>query len=191
MALIRPNNKALSNITTLPSGITEYNLQETDLPNGTVLQVQSYTFEPSGSYDNNLTSDSYVDSGFGVLSITPIKSGSKIFVEMSGWAMHTNPDNNNKGGNFRIYRSIAGGAYAPVSTNSQDFIYKTSGSNWEDQSGNARYMDTPSYTLGQQISYKLYGRKSPNGTATRFYHGGGHKESDYNVIIFTAMEIAG
>jgi len=191
MALIRANNKTIQNVTTLPTGVTEYNLDAGDLPSGSVLQVQSYTFEPSGSYDNQVTSDSYVDSGFGVLNITPIKSGSKIFVEMSGWAMHTNPGSLNRGGNFRIYRSIAGGAYAAVSTNSQDFIYKTSGSNWEDQSGNARYMDSPSYELGQQISYKLYGRKNPNSTGTRFYHGGGHKEADYNVIIFTAMEIAG
>ena len=184
MALTKLNNQSIA-------ALTDFNLSADDLPAGTVLQVQTYTFEPSGSYDNDTTSNSYIDSGFGSVDITPQAAGSKIYVVMSGWAKHVNPSSSNVGGNFKIYRSVAGGSYSPVSTNSQDFIYKTSGSNWEDQSGYAQYLDTPTYSVGQQLSYKLYGRKNPNGTATRFYHGGGHTAADLNVIIFTAMEIAG
>ena len=168
----------------------------TDLNNlttGVFLQAKSMTFEPSGTYDVSVSSDSYADSTFGYVSITPIAANSKIYVQMSGWAMHVNPSASNKGGNFKIYRSVAGGSYGPVTTNSNEFIYQTDGNAnavWNDHRGDAVYLDSPSYTLGDEIRYKLYGRKASNTSNTRFYHSGGHTSGGFNTIHFTAFEIA-
>jgi hypothetical protein len=76
MALIRPNNKALSNITTLPSGITEYNLQETDLPSGTVLQVYNQHSSQAVAY-------SVTNANLFIATLTAKQTNSK-FIVMTG-----------------------------------------------------------------------------------------------------------
>ena len=85
MALIRPNNRALQNITTLPTGITEYNLGAGDLPEGSVLQVITRNGRQA---DITTTSSSPVVMTDCEITITPISTSSRIFVTWYGVTPH-------------------------------------------------------------------------------------------------------
>lgn len=115
-------------------------------------------------------STTYVASDH-LVTITPVAANSKILISFSGCV-------NSNGTNHRafvdIYRSINGGTFtgiAPVgsaqtvgASNNEGFV----GSIRADSSRvqcptNIVYLDDPSYTLGNSIVYKLYGRSSNSG----------------------------
>ena len=115
-------------------------------------------------------STTYVASDH-LVTITPQLAGSKILINFSGCV-------NSNGSNFRafvdIYRSINGGTFtgiAPVGTDQT-----VGGSSSEGFVGAIRadssrvqcpttivFLDSPSYSVGNAIVYKLYGRSSNSG----------------------------
>jgi hypothetical protein len=72
MALIRPNNKALSNITTLPSGFTS-----AGLPSGTVIQVESTIYTDKMLLSNASWTDLMT------VTLTPVSTTSTFLLALS------------------------------------------------------------------------------------------------------------
>jgi len=166
------------------------------LPAGSVLQVVEASVENSSSVTTNSTS--YVDSGLLTLNITPKAAGSKIQVTFDGYIIHLHPANGNIGGSAKIYRNVAGGSFSAVTSGHNDGMYIRAAGNlaqndWFDVKGHSRCIDSPTYTLGNQIQYKLYFRESDQNTASfHINHSGGLVEQgDAPTIIAVATEIAG
>jgi hypothetical protein len=151
---------------TLPAGV-----------GGKVLQKVQYTSLPSTmSTTSHLT---YVDSGVIDVNITPVAANSKIHIVMHGFQTHTNPEADNWGGMLHIYRSVNGGAYAPVNGSSIHGLWANYKNNqysgsWTDDMAGMQYLDSPTYNVGEVISYRAFVRKSGRG-ASAFYasHTGG------------------
>ena len=99
MALIRPNNRALQDITTLPTASTSSFL--TDLPSGTVLQVVHQKI--NGANYNTKSSSSFSDTDMSA-SITPTSTSSKIVIHLN-FTTSTNTTSNS----MAIYRITANG----------------------------------------------------------------------------------
>ena len=197
MALIRANNKTIQNVTTLPTGVTEYNLEQGDLPNGSILQVVQNTTDLTINISSTTTS--FTDVGDFTLSITPLKANSKIFIRISGFAMHYNPDTSppNHGGSTTIMRSVAGGSWTNVVgvDRGLDGIYKNSqaSDSWEEHICKMTYLDTPTYTLGQQIQYRAGFRRSTKNTGAFYLNhlGGLYSNGNGLRLVAIAQEIAG
>jgi hypothetical protein len=111
MALIRPNNKALSNITTLPTGITEYNLQETDLPSGSIVQIVHYEEPDHKAYSSGSNTYAYSDYDFFQnCTITAINANPIIRLESLIYFGTNGVDNPYV--HNRWYYNINGGSYS-------------------------------------------------------------------------------
>ena len=144
------------------------------VPSGSVLQV---TNNARTHHDQiSTTSQTMVDSGLVTGVITPVSSGSKIAVNISGFITHTNGTNGNYGVVFQMFKSVNGGTYVEVTAGDLDggCYDETGTSGWSDQDGSCSVFDTPSYTLGQTINYKLYFREDhANTNGTYINHQGG------------------
>ena len=113
-----------------------------------------------------INSTTYIDSGHSV-TITPTAANSKILVTFTG---QVNTNGVNQRAFIDLYRSINGGTFgglAPCGVNGGG----TGASNGAGFFGSIRadssrmqtpthlqFLDSPSYTLGNAIVYKLYGR---------------------------------
>ena len=147
-------------IGTLPA-ISGANL--TNVSAGKVLQiVQRY----DSSFTRNANASStYADTAHYV-EITPTAANSKILVNISGAC------NNNGAGNviyLDIYSSINGSSFASISPNGSSVPTAGFTLNKGDQSRNEIpfniiYLDSPSYSLGNAIIYKLYMRNNGSGS---------------------------
>ena len=144
------------------------------MPSGSVLQMVENTSVYASS--SVTTSATMVDSGLVTGVITPKGTGSKIAVDISGFIPHVNAGNSNYGVVWQMFKSVNGGSYVKVTAGDIDGgIYDDTGmGGWADQNGSCSVFDTPSYTLGQTINYKLYYRKD-HGNASGAYinHTGG------------------
>ena len=150
------------------SGMTTASLPalgSAEMPSGSVLQV---TNNARTHHDNaTTTSQTMVDSGLVTGAITPVSAGSKIAVDISGFITHTNGTNGNYGVVFQMFKSVNGGTYVKVTAGDLDggSFDSTSVTGWYDQNGGTcSVFDTPSYTLGQTINYKLYFREDHANT---------------------------
>ena len=135
---------------------------------GKVLQVVQ-------RYDSTFTRTANNTSTYGgtahYVQITPQAAGSKILVNISGAC------NNNGAGNtiyMDIWRSVNGGTYESISPN---------GSRNEIPM-NIMYLDSPSYSVGNAIIYKLYIRNNGSGSVEVPSNPGGEP------VICIAQEIA-
>jgi len=145
---------------TLPA-ISGANL--TNVSAGKVLQiVQRY----DSSFTRNAhSSNTYADTAHYV-EITPTAASSKILVNISSAC------NNNGAGNviyLDIYRSINGGSYASISPNGSSvptagFTLNKMDNSRSEIPFNIIYLDSPSYSLGNAIIYKLYMRNNGSGS---------------------------
>ena len=173
-------NVPAANVTgTLPA-ISAANL--TQIPAANIVGVCTAGFERTGGfgggkvlqivqrYDSSFTrnanaSSTYADTAHYV-EITPTAASSKILVNISGAC------NNNGAGNtiyMDIYRSINGGSYSSISPNGTSVPTAGFTLNKGDQSRNEipmniMYLDSPSYSLGNAITYKLYIRNNGSGS---------------------------
>jgi hypothetical protein len=172
MALIRPNNKALSNITTLPSGITEYNLQGSDLPSGTVIQVNTGTTTTLTSTE----SSSFVPTAMSVV-ITPKNVTSKILITVNGSLYHYT----NAQSALDVFRN---GTSVTGTTNGFELTWLESTRGVF--SGIGQVIDEPSTT--NELTYTVYIRKRSGDFTIQYPTGIG---GDGVKTIITAMEIAG
>ena len=167
-------------IGTLPA-ISGANL--TNVSAGKVLQiVQRY----DSSFTRNANASStYADTAHYV-EITPTAANSKILVNISGAC------NNNGAGNviyLDIYSSINGSSFASISPNGSSVPTAGFTLNKGDQSRNEIpfniiYLDSPSYSLGNAITYKLYMRNNGSGSVEVPSNPGGEP------VICIAQEIA-
>ena len=150
---------------------------------GKVLQVVQ-------RYDSTFTRTANNTSTYGgtahYVQITPQAAGSKILVNISGAC------NNNGAGNtiyMDIYRSVNGGTYESISPNGSSVPTAGFTLNKGDQSRNEipmniMYLDSPSYSVGNAIIYKLYIRNNGSGSVEVPSNPGGEP------VICIAQEIA-
>ena len=164
---------------TLPA-ISGANL--TNVSAGKVLQiVQRYD---SSFTRNSNSSATFADTAHYV-EITPTAANSKILVNISGAC-------NNNGNNniiyMDIYRSINGGSYTSISPNGSSVPTAGFTLNKADVRieipMNIMYLDSPSYSLGNAIIYKLYIRNGGSGSVEVPSNPGGEP------VICIAQEIA-
>ena len=173
-------NIPAANVTgTLPA-ISAANL--TQIPAANIVGVCTAGFERTGGfgggkllqiaqrYDSSFTRNANATSTYAAtdhyVEITPTAAGSKILVNISGAC------NNNGAGNtiyMDIYRSINGGSYDSISPNGTSVPTAGFTLNKGDQSRNEipmniMYLDSPSYSLGNAITYKLYIRNNGSGS---------------------------
>ena len=141
-------------------------------PAGVIIQVVQNTVstEKTDSSNTWVADDLYVN-------ITPFKASSKILIQMiAGFYQGS-------GGRcfWNIYESVAGGTYTPVvSTGSGLGVAQTDGGGgW-----NVSYLASPSYTVGQQLSYRLY-FKTYNSVAVQM------RNATLETNVAIAMEVAG
>lgn len=176
MALIRANNKTIQNVTTLPTGITEYNLLGTDLPSGSVLQVVSGEY----STESDTGSTSYVDTGLQA-SITPSSTSSKILILVSLASS----------GAFESSGTAANAAYRILKNGTTQVtqvwhrVNDYGGSGVFSFSNHAiNYLDSPETTSA--TTYKVQ-HKLGNGDSSRVQNDNGGGSKSY----ITLLEIAG
>ena len=149
-------------------------LGSAEMPSGSVLQVTNNARTHHDSLST--TSQTMVDSGLVTGVITPVSAGSKIAVDISGFICHVNAANGNYGVVFQMFKSVNGGTYVEVTAGDLDggIFDETGTSGWSDQDGSCSVFDTPSYTLGQTINYKLYFREDhANTNGAYINHSGG------------------
>ena len=111
------------------------------------------------------TSSSYVATTHSV-TITPTQASSKILITFSGDA------NNNGSGqylNITVQRSVNGGSYSDISElgqsggNSNGFMIVNGSSSRIEVPFCINFLDSPSYSVGNAIVYKIYFKGSASG----------------------------
>ena len=145
------------------------------LPSGSLLQTTGVTNIHSSTIQT--ASTSYVDSGLANGTITPLSAGSSFVVTFNGFIPHHNGDAGNVGCQWKVYRSVNGGSYVAYDSSTVDGGVRTEGmsnASWLDLNCSCQIFDTPTYTLGNVINYRLYFSKilSQSGTA-HLHHVGG------------------
>jgi len=153
-SLQAPSSSANNRVMTLPDSADGTILTTTNPRSGNIIQVVQ-----GNVVDNEkaFTTTSFVASDLSA-TITPVFASSKILI-------HTTQVLDTAAAGRQLYlgifRSIAGGTYTNISGGTQ-------GGNVGAYSSNARLietaviikLDTPSYSVGQAITYKIYGKNS-------------------------------
>ena len=138
------------------------------------------------------TSTTYVASSHSI-TITPTAASSKILVNFT---LIFNTNGSNHRGYVDIYRSINGGTFtgiAPVGSNETIGANNNSGFFGQIRADNSRiqapthvhYLDSPSYSLGNSIVYKLYPRSSNSSNTIEVPSSG-----DAEPVVMMLTEIA-
>ena len=179
----------------LPDGIVETDMiaasavtpAKSTITNGKVLQIVQNT----NTVREAFSSSTYVATNKSV-TITPTAASSKIHLIFTG---DLNTEASNRAFFMDIYRSINGGTFtgiAPVGSgqtvganNNNGFLGEIRGSSSRLQIPFAiNYLDSPSYSGGNAIEYKIYVR-SNDGNAIELM-----SNSNAQAVIMMAKEIA-
>lgn len=174
-----PSTGTNANTITIPSGQTLDASSGTVIPSvGQIVQVQTTVVPETVSITTSSDADTYL--GY-ENSITPKLANSKILLSMFGGTTKWGTLNIDAACAF--YRSVAGGSYSFVQYywTQVDMSYPYS----LPHAGSV--LDSPTYSLGDQITYRWYGRSI--AAAGVFYaqdNSGGRRAP----ITWTAMEIA-
>lgn len=160
---------------------------------GKILQVVQGTL--SSQHSNSGTT--YQDIGLSAV-LTPTQVGSKVFLtEM----IQYNLDGSNGasvGGAFKTVRKVGSGSFSdlvghtPANTTGPFTLFfgqfSSNDTNLH-QVQNVSLLDTPTYSLGDSITYKVQSRMyQSNGTLYASFGGGNHTQS---ISYITLMEVAG
>ncbi len=131
---------------------------------GKVLQVVQHSFT-TGQFTT--TSSSYVDvTGFSQ-AITPVAASSKILVMLS-CQVNTNPSGTYNGQcAMSINRSVAGGSYTGIAAHNNGSYIQETYASYHDNSLNINLLDSPSYTLGNAITYKMQVKSFDTSVTTK------------------------
>jgi len=131
---------------------------------GAILQVVQHSFT-TGQFTT--TSNSYVDvTGF-TQAITPTAASSKILVMLS-CQVQTNPSGTYNGQcDMSINRSINGGSYTAIAAQNQGNYIQETYAMYHDNSLNINLLDSPSYSLGNAITYKMQVKSADTSVTTR------------------------
>ena len=125
------------------------------------------------------TSTSYVTTGL-TLSITPTAANSKIRIE---YTFPANTSQGNTSCKLRIYRSINGASFAHFDDDyTFNAVYFHSNAGSVSSLPSFQIVDTPSYSVGQAVAYKIY-QASSDGGQVHTHNEGGNKSN------LTLMEI--
>ena len=135
----------------------------TNVSGGKLLQVVM-------GYDTNFvrastSSNTYVATDHAV-TITPTAANSKIFITFSGDA-NTNGSSNYM--NISVFRSVNGGSYTDLSQlgqsggNNNGFVIVNGAGQRIEVPFTINFLDTPTYSLGNAITYKIYFKGSGSG----------------------------
>ena len=145
------------------------------MPAGSIVQVGTQV--SVNGLQTYVTSTSYTAVGNGLIaSITPRFAGNKIRVHLTYQAYAGAPG----AGNYiaiSLYRSVAGGSY----TAATDAPPSNGGHGWGN-GGSFNFIDEPSYSLGQTISYQPYYRG--HNTTNAVYFGWGSSAASCKCIIY-------
>ena len=119
---------------------------------GKILQVVQHEFT-TGQFST--TSNSYVDvTGFSK-SITPVAASSKILAMLNP-AIQSNPNGTYNGGTAALLaRSVAGGSYTNIGAAWFGVYMPETYVRYHDGYLNINVLDSPTYTLGNAITYKM------------------------------------
>ena len=137
----------------------------------------------------SFSSNTFIETNKSV-TITPIAASSKILLLFNG---DINTEASNRQAFITVYRSVNGGTYeniAPTGTNvggnnNNGFSGEIRGSSSRLQVNfTINYLDSPSYSVGNSITYKLYIRS--NGSAVEL-----QSNNAQQPVVSMAMEIAG
>ena len=179
-----------ASLTSLPSAQLTGALPAISGANSTGLSAGGKVLQVVQRYDSTFTRTANNTSTYGgtahYVQITPQAAGSKILVNISGAC------NNNGAGNtiyMDIWRSVNGGTYESISPNGTSDPTAGFTLNKGDQSRNEipmniMYLDSPSYSVGNAIIYKLYIRNNGSGSVEVPSNPGGEP------VICIAQEIA-
>ena len=132
---------------------------------GKILKIENFAYTSTASTTSS--SDSYVASPV-TCTITPSAASSKIYL---AYSIIIGPGNGYRSG-AAVYRDINSGGFSQlaglrhdVNGSNQRLSNITNGANqWTPQTVSNTYVDSPSYSLGNTISYKLYLWSESNGT---------------------------
>ena len=124
---------------------------------GKILQVVQFEFT-TGQFTT--TSNSYVDvTGF-TKAITPTAASSKIFVMLNPH-IQSNPNGTYNGGTaVLLTRSVAGGGYSTIAASNLQLYMVNTDARYQDGFLNMNILDSPTYSLGDAITYKLQAKTS-------------------------------
>ena len=179
-----------ASLTSLPSAQLTGALPAISGANLTGLAAGGKVLQVVQRYDSTFTRTANNTSTYGgtahYVQITPQAAGSKILVNISGAC------NNNGAGNtiyMDIWRSVNGGTYESISPNGSSVPTAGFTLNKGAQSRNEipmtiMYLDSPSYSVGNAIIYKLYIRNNGSGSVEVPSNPGGEP------VICIAQEIA-
>ena len=119
---------------------------------GSVIQTVQHNFT-TGNFTTS--SSSYVDiTGFNQ-AITPLAASSKILVILSA-AIYASPTTTWNGQvGVSVNRSVAGGSYTAVASQMPGSYIQETYTRYFHISCNINFLDSPSYSLGNAITYKL------------------------------------
>ncbi len=131
--------------------ITNSGVTGTGIGAGKILQVVQGT----STTEDSFTTNSYVASSLSA-TITPTAASSKILIQ-SSFLVDTKA--NGRQLYLAVYRSINGGTFTNISGGVNTAAVATyAGSTRLIEKGGLIRLDTPSYSVGNSIVYKLYGR---------------------------------
>ena len=161
---------------------------------GKILQVVQGTL--SSQHSNTTTT--YQDIGLSAV-LTPTQVGSKVFLtEMIQYNLDGSSSSASVGGAFKTVRKVASGNFSDLvghtpanSTGPFALYFAASGSNDNNfhQAHNVSLLDTPSYSLGDSITYKVQSRlHQANGTIYASF--GGTPGNTQSISYITLMEVA-
>ncbi len=167
MALTRLNNRSVSAVTALPSGITipTGSITSTNLPIGSIVQVKQTTFN-SADFDASMTTGTTI---YGNATITPSSSSNKILAIAS----HHNERATGTGGGgisaayyyfARIYRN--GSVEGPEVDNANGHQFPQQAR----QFGTRQWLDSPNTTSEVSYSVKCSGGSNINSVRWIFYN---------------------
>jgi len=130
---------------------------------GKILQVVQTTSASSTLHSSVNTYTASAISG----AITPTAASSKVFISIFYAASVYHGPTTVAGGSVKVYRDIEAAGYAalyPSSVGGAQFRTVQSSSTIGARSTQTlTYLDSPSYTLTDVITYKLYGQPGPSG----------------------------
>ncbi len=136
---------------------------KTEPGGGKILQVVQTTSTSSTAHSSIGSYTASAISG----AITPTAASSKIFISIYFEAYVAKNPSTIAGGSVKIYRDIESAGYAalyPSSLSSVAFMTGgASGERIQRAHQTINYLDSPSYTLTDVITYKLYGQPGPSG----------------------------
>ena len=131
------------------------------MPTGSVIQTVQHNFT-TGNFTT--TSNSYVDiTGFSQ-AITPLAASSKILVILSA-AIYASPNGTYNGQvGVSVNRSVAGGSYTAVASQMPGSYIQETYRRYFHISCNINFLDSPSYSLGNAITYKVQMKSGDTNT---------------------------